>query len=395
MTKFRFRRRFMAAVAVAMAGIMTLTACSDDGGGSQGDDKIVIGMLAPLTGGAAVTGEQMADVVKLAVDQINADGGIDGRNIEVKVYDDKLTAEDAAKAAQRAITVDKVTAIVGTLASASALAVREVAERNKVPFLVPAGSATGITEGSNYVYRVTVDVKQLATATIGIAQPLGAKKVALLYDNGAVGQGYAEVVNGVSGDMGVDVSAIQYSTGASSMASVVQEAKRANPDAVMIAGSAGADYGLILKAMVEEGLKVPVMGLTTMIGPDAVSVGGQAYGELPGVYVALARDPQNAGYIKFVEAYAAKHDGKKNVNDFATQAYDAVNILAEALKETKGKGGQELADALNGIDAYDGVSVSDDATISFSDSHDGFGGVSLNVFEYKDSTLKPSKLLLK
>ncbi|GAA4742227.1 ABC transporter substrate-binding protein [Nocardioides endophyticus] len=395
MSKVRAKSRLSAAAALLVAGAMMLTACgsSDDGGGSD-DGAIVIGMLAPLTGAAAVTGEQMADVVKMAVEEINADGGVEGRDLELKVYDDKLTADDAAKAAQRAITVDKVTALVGTLASASALAVREVAERNKVPFLVPAASATEVTEGSEYVYRVTVDIEQLATATIGIAQPLKAQSVALLYDNGAVGQGYAEIASDQAGGLGIDVKAIQYTTGASSMASVVQEAKRDNPDAVMIAGSAGADYGLILKSMVEEGLDVPVMGLTTMIGPDAVSVGGDAYNTLPGLYVALARDPENPRYQEFTEQYAEKHDGEAGVNDFAAQSYDAVHILQQSLEATSGKGGEALADALNDLEPYPGVSVPEDATISFADGHDGFAAVTMNVFQYTDGALKPSTLVL-
>lgn len=398
MSKVRSKSRCVSAAALLVAGAMTLTACGGSDGGSGGssgsdDDAIVIGMLAPLTGAAAVTGEQMADVVKMAVEEINADGGVDGRDLELKVYDDKLTADDAAKAAQRAITVDKVTALVGTLASASALAVREVAERNEVPFLVPAASATEVTEGSEYVYRVTVDIEQLATATIGIAQPLKAQSVALLYDNGAVGQGYAEIATDQAEDLGIDVKAIQYTTGASSMASVVQEAKRDNPDAVMIAGSAGADYGLILKSMVEEGLDVPVMGLTTMIGPDAVSVGGDAYNTLPGLYVALARDPENPRYKAFAEQYAAEHDGD-GVNDFAAQSYDAVHILQQTLEATGGDGGKALADALNDLDPYPGVSVPEDATISFADGHDGFAAVTMNVFQYTDGALKPSTLVL-
>jgi ABC-type branched-subunit amino acid transport system substrate-binding protein len=131
-----------------------------------------------------------------------------------------------------------------------------------------------------------------------------------------------------------------------------------------------------------------------MISPDAVSVGGAAFKELPGIYVALARDPENPGYKAFVEAFAAKNGGTTNISDFATQAYDATNILAEALKKTGGKGGKELADALNGIDAYHGISVSKDTAISFAHGHDGFSGVTLNVFEYKDGALAPSDLVL-
>lgn len=384
------------AAAAAVAATLLMTACGGGAGASGGSgEPVVVAMLAPLTGGQAVSGEQMVAAAELAVEQVNAAGGAGGRPIELKVYDDKLAADDAAKAAQRAITVDGAVAVVGTLASASALAVREVVERSEVPFLVPAASAPELTEGSQYVYRATVDLQQLASATLAIAEPVGARTVALLHDNGAVGQGYAEHALADAEGLGLSVTPVQYSTGAASMTPIVQAAQRLNPEAVMIAGSAGADYGLIVKSMVEEGLKVPVFGLTTMAGPDAVSVGGAAYGELPGLYVALARDPENPKYQAFIDAYAAKHGGETKVNDFALQTYDAVTILASALERTGGEGGKAVADALSQMPPFEGASVPSGSAISFAGGHDGFKDVSLRVFQIVDGRLQPSDLALR
>ncbi|MFR9805089.1 ABC transporter substrate-binding protein [Pseudonocardia sp. RS010] len=394
MKNVRWLRAGRAAAAV-LTGALLVGACgSGTGGAAGGSDAVVVAMLAPLTGGQAVSGEQMVAAAQLAVDQVNAAGGVGGRPVELKVYDDKLTADDAAKAAQRAITVDGAVAVVGTLASSSALATREVVERSEVPFLVPAASALEVTKDSRYVYRVTVDLKQLATATLEIAKPAGATTVALLHDNGAVGQGYAQQALAEAAALGLTVTPVQYSTGSSSMTAVVQAAKRLNPQAVMIAGSAGADYGLIIKSMVEEGLTVPVTGLTTMAGPDAVSVGGAAYGQLPGLYVALARDPENPKYKAFLDAYAAAHNGETKVNDFALQTYDAVNILASALTTTGGEGGKALADALSAAPPLEGASVGSGSTISFADGHDGFKNVPLHVFQIANGGLQPSDLVL-
>lgn len=383
---------------IAAAGILFVSGCGasttseEDGSTSEGGE-IVVGMLAPLTGGAAVTGEQMVNVAKLAVQQINEEAGADGCKISLKVYDDKLTADDAAQAAQRAITVDDAGAIVGTLASASALAARVITERSKTPLLVPAASAVELTEGADHVFRVTVNAKKLAQSTIEVAGPLGVESVAILYDNGAVGQTYFKFAKERAEELGLDVTGIQYSTGAASMSTFVQKAAQSDPGAVMIAGSSGADYGLIAKAMVEQGLLVPVMGLTTMAGPDAVSVAGDAYSKLPGLYVTLARDTESPAYQEFLDAYAAEYpDDESAPNDFALQTYDAFQLLESALDASDCEGGQALTDALEKTELTEAVSVPEDAAISFDEAHEGFASVSLQIYEIVDGNLQPSEL---
>src|SRR3990170_2816585 len=117
-------KKLATSVALALS-LTSLAACSDESsGGSDGD--LTIAVVVPLTGASAKTAQQMQNSAELAADEINADGGVGGRQIKLKIYDDKLTPEDATKEAQRAVTRDDAIGIVGAQSSGEALAIREV-----------------------------------------------------------------------------------------------------------------------------------------------------------------------------------------------------------------------------------------------------------------------------
>lgn len=129
-------RQFTTSIAVIALLSLSVAAC---GGGSTGTDaeSIKVGVLLPLAGPVAQTAGLMKNVAEMTAAQINAAGGVDGKNIDIEVYDTKTDPAEAAKQAQRAITQDKVTALIGAFTTPETLAVADVAERSKVVLIAP------------------------------------------------------------------------------------------------------------------------------------------------------------------------------------------------------------------------------------------------------------------
>lgn len=374
---------------VGLAASLTLAACGGggDGGGSSGD-TVTIGFIAPLKGANAATAEMMVNSAELAVKEANEDGGIDGKDVELKVYDDELSPDVASRVATRAITVDEVSVLVGGLSSAEGLAIREVAERNEVVYLASASSSPGVTDGATYTFRVAATAVDQANAVAEITQALGAESSAILYDNGAVGPALSDLFSAHAQEIGLELSGepVEFALAGTDMSGSVRAVGGQNPDAIMIGGSTGADHGLIAKTMVEQNLEVPIIGLVGIGFPDAFEVGGDAYDRLPGAYFPASVDTENPVFLEFKEAYEAEFDAAEQYPDAGVQSYDATALAIQALTAAEGGDGQALVDALKGLEPYAGAAGSTDSTLSFADSQDGFSGSFLVTYQATGGT---------
>lgn len=369
-------RKLAMSVALALP-LASLAACGgSDGADGGGGGDLTIAIVVPLTGASAKTAKQMENAAELAADEINADGGVDGRDIKLKVYDDKLTPEDATKEAQRAVTRDKAVAVIGAQSSGEALAIREVAERAKVPFITSSATAEAVTTDAKFTYRIAPLLTDYANGVVDTGVALGLEKPAVLNDSGAAGLLLRDLFTAHASEVGVTFAGdpIEFPFNGTDMSAQVAAAAAQDPDGVLIGGSAGSDHGLVAKTMLEQGLDVPLVGFSPILVSDAIKIGGDAYSELPGVYSLQNLDMSKPAYTTFYDAYAAEF-GDDDLTEHSAQTYDAVKIMAAALKETGGEGGEALADALDGMDPYDGVAGKAGSTIAFTaDEHDGFTG---------------------
>lgn len=184
-------RSWRAVLAVLAAGLLALgaAACggndSDDSGSGSGGDPIKIGVLAPTSGPMQGNGEDMVNATELAVDAVNAEGGIDGRQIEIVVADDACEAQQGVQAAEKLVQ-DEVVAVVGGYCSAAALPAAEVFRRNGgVPFLLTVPSNPQLTEaGDENITRFIGRDDQEAPAQVKyLQQVIGSKNVAIVHDN--------------------------------------------------------------------------------------------------------------------------------------------------------------------------------------------------------------------
>lgn len=365
------------ATALALSAVaLTTAACGSDGSSGGGDGDLTVALVIPLTGASAQTAEQMQNAAELAVEEINADGGVDGRDIVLEIYDDKLTPEDSTKEAQRAITRDGAIAIVGAQSSGEALAIREVAERSKVPFITSSATSEAVTEDAAFTYRIAPLLTDYANGVVDTAQALGLEKPAVLNDSGAAGLLLKDLFEARADEVGLSFAGapIEFPFNGTDVSSQVSTAADTDPDGVLIGGSAGSDHGLVAKTMLEQGLDVPLVGFSPILVSDAIKIAGDAYTDLPGVYSLQNLDQNKQSTKDFIDRYTEEF-GEADLTEHPAQTYDALMILADALEETGGEGGQDLADALDSMEPYDGVSGKDGSEIVFTaDQHDGFTG---------------------
>lgn len=397
-------RKLLAPFIVSAAAALVLSAC---GGSSSSESEssaapaassaeasesaapsgepIVLGVVLPQTGPVALNVEQMINVIKMRVDAANAAGGVAGRPIEIRIYDSKAEPETAAKEAQRAISQDGAAAIIGPYTTSEALAVAEVAERAGVVAMGPSAATPAITEGKEFVFRVAPLSPDLATGMMQMAKALGATSGALLFDNGGFGLGAQPLIEAAAATEGIELTSIEYPINAADVTAQVGKAKSANPGAVFVAGSAGADYGLIAKSMAEQGLNVPLIGFSPITVPDAVKIAGEAYNTLPGVYTLQTIDPSKPQYQQLIADYSAAYGDTAQLSEQVTQTDDVVSFILEGLAATNGEGGQALAAALRTLPAREGAAGATGSTQQFTaDSNDAFKGLYLVPFKVID-----------
>jgi branched-chain amino acid transport system substrate-binding protein len=379
------KRLVMAGISV-LAGI-SLAACGSSGskagsGSSAGGagKSIVIAFPNQLSGGNTAFAQQMVNSANLAANEINAAGGAAGRKLTVKVYDDKATADGAAQVISRAVSVDGASVAMGTYTSIEGLAVRQYTDAREIVFMPTSTISPQMTKGSKFVFRVAVVQTDYPISMAKLANSLNLKRVAVVHDDSPTGSTlYSNITTALKdADIPSPASPVAYALNSTDLSVAVNSTKSMNPDGVIIVGSSAADAGLYVKTLAEQGIKVPIIGFSSLVAPDALKVGGDAYSKMPGIYTFSNKQPSKPAYQDFVKKYAAAYGGQPDqlaatLAEGAGASYDAMNLLAEALKATNGDtGGDALAAAIRGLPPYSGVAGSTGSTISFKDGPTGF-----------------------
>ncbi|WP_454692027.1 ABC transporter substrate-binding protein [Achromobacter aloeverae] len=311
--------------AVAMAGAFPAAHAAD----------IKLGMAEALSGGAAQYGVAIRNGFQLAADEINAAGGIDGNKLALVIEDEQGKKEEAINVFKKLIFQDKVLMIFGPTLSNSAQAADPIAQAGKTVAFGTSNTADGITSIGNYVFRNSVTEADVLPATLKMAMDkAGVKKVAVLYGNDDVftKSGYDNFKKALE-DLKIPVTTTEtFAKGDVDFKAQLTKIKGTNPDAVVLSALL-AEGGPIMVQARQIGLNVPFIGGNGMnsvkifdLAPGAASndlwVGSPWSIENPA--------PENT---KFIGAYKAKYNMAPD--QFAAQAYDAMHIVAAALKKTK------------------------------------------------------------
>jgi branched-chain amino acid transport system substrate-binding protein len=324
------------------------------GGTPGGSDTILLGEVGSLTGAQATFGVSTRNGIELALKEANAAGGVKGKKLAVRVYDDQGKPEEAAQAVTRLITQDKVVLILGEVASSNSLAMAEKAQAAGVPMITPSSTNPKVTEKGEYIFRVCfIDPFQGAVMARFARENLKADQVAILQDNkSAYSIGLTEVFQRTFAQLGGKVTATEsYSQGDTDFRAQLTAIKKAKPQAIYVPGYY-SDVGVIARQARELGLTVPLMGGDGWDSEKLFELAGNA---LVGSYFSNHYSPDNPDpkTQKFIADYKAAYGGVPDA--LAALGYDAAKVAIAAIEKAKDLSGPAIREAIAQTKDFPGV----------------------------------------
>ncbi|HEY5610632.1 MAG TPA: ABC transporter substrate-binding protein, partial [Thermoanaerobaculia bacterium] len=307
-----------------------------------------------MTGGRATFGNSVHNGITIALKEINGAGGINGRPVRVEPEDDQSKPEEAATAVSKLISQDKVVAIIGEVASSASLAAAPICQQNKVPMISPSSTNPKVTEVGDYIFRVCfIDPYQGEALARFAFDDLKARKVAILSDvRNEYSVGLAEFFTKTFTELGGRIVGNQsYSEGDSDFRAQLTTIKATSPDVLFIPGYY-TEIGQIAIQARDLGLKQPMLGGDGWESPKLLEIGGAA---LEGCFYSnhyFADDP-NPAVQSFVTKYRDQFGDKPD--SVAALGYDAMKILAEAMKRAGAIDGPSIRDEIAKTANYQGA----------------------------------------
>jgi len=314
-----------------------------------------IGYFGDLTGPTYNFGQSAMNGVLMAAAQINQYGGINNRQIDVVIQDDRGSAEEAARLAGKLIEKDKVVAIIAGGVSGNSRAAAPKAQWSHIPLISPSSTDPAVTQTGDYIFRACfVDSFQGEVMASFAAEKLKVKKAAILFDiNSAYGRGLTEYFETSFRKLGGEIVNKQsYTQGDSDFKGQLSSIKAAEPDVIYIPGYY-LEVALIAKQARALGLTQPLLGGDGWDAPELWQLGGDA---LNGSYISTHYSPDDPSpkIQEFVHEYKQRYQNL--VPDaHAALAYDATLLLFDAIKRAGTTDGPQLRDALASTKNFDGV----------------------------------------
>lgn len=345
-----FRKIALTSIALAAASL------------SYAADPIKIGLQGPLTGGSSPMGVSMRDGAKLAVTEINAKGGVLGRQIQMIERDDEAKNERGVQIAQELINKEKVVATVGYINSGVSLASQRFYQEAKIPVMNNVATATTITkqfsdQPQNYVFRNSAnDTIQSTMIVEEVITRRKYTKVAILADSTNYGQlGRADLEKALAAKGITAVATEKYNIKDVDMTPQLLKAKQAGAQVVITYGI-GPELAQIANGMVKLGWKVPMMGSWTLSMANFIDNAGQnADGALmPQTFIQEGNTPKRKS---FIDAYQKAYKVTRIPSPVsAAQGYDSIYLLAAAFKQAGSTEGPKVLEALENLkDPIEGV----------------------------------------
>jgi len=319
-------------------------------------ETIKIGEYASLTGKEAGFGQTSHQGVVLAVEEINAAGGVLGRKLELVYEDNQSKPGESATVVKKLISRDKVVALIGEVASGRTLEAAPIAQAAKIPMIAPAATNPKVTLVGNYIFRVCfIDPFQGTVMAKFAKEDLKAKRVAILSSvSNAYSLGLAKYFKETFVPAGgVIVTEKNFSEGDKDFRAQLTAVKAANVDAVFVP-SYFTEAALIVRQARDLGLTVPFFGGDGWEDEQLLSIGGAS---LDGCYYSTHFSAENteAAVGKFVTNYKSRWNGEVP-GAFSALGYDAVYVLADAIKRAGTTDGPKLRDALAATKDFPGAS---------------------------------------
>lgn len=320
----------------------------------QGTYKI--GVMLPLTGDGAAYGLPLQKSAKIAFDELNAKGGVNGRRLEAVYEDSKCNPKDGNAAAQKLINVDKVKVIIGGACSGETLGAAPIANDNKVVMVSPSATSPDITsKGGDFVFRLAPsDAYAGVVASDYAYNELKAKKAAIISETTDYAQGLRRVFKENFEKLGGQVVADDtYNPEDTDFRTQVAKVKAARgPDVIYVVPQAPAKGVLLVRQIKEAGLKQQLLTAEVIIGRNVIKDNAADMEGLIGVEQKFdEKSPKAAGLLGKYKSQA-KEDPPFPA--YMSAAYDAVYLVSDAIAKG-GYDGENIRDYFYAVNNYEGA----------------------------------------
>jgi branched-chain amino acid transport system substrate-binding protein len=365
MIKIKFRqkgRKLMnKKLSLLLASLFTLTALSGCAVGKAGNSNTVkIGLNYELSGGAATYGQGLVSGIELAVEEINKNGGVLGKQIELVKTDNKSENAEAANVATKLATRDKVVAILGPATSGNTKSAAPIAVQNKIPLISASATADDVTVDSKGKVREFVFKTCFSDSFQGVIMAnfaygdLAKTNAAVLVDNTSdyskgLAKSFKETYTKLGGNV---VTEEAYQAKETDFKAVLTKIKGSNPDVLFLPGYY-EEVGLIIKQARELGLNVPVLGGDGYDSPKLTELAGKS--ALNDVYITnhYSSKDNTPEVTKFKDAFSTKYS--KEPDAFNALGYDVAYFLADAIKRAGEADSVKVKDSLASTKEFKGI----------------------------------------
>jgi len=340
-------------VRVMVAGVLILGLAA---GAAFSADTVRIGALVPLTGAAAADGLSALNSLKIAVDNVNAEGGILGKRLELIYYDDRADAKEAVALAHKLIGQDRVVAVVGGSYSMPSRAVATIFQEEEIPFVAAYAVHPDVTKAGDFCFRngFLAAVEGKAAAKVA-TQMLGAKRIALLYSDIDFGrtlsEGFKQYVS--KNAPGVEIVYDQaYPFPEKDFKPYLSKIKEISPDLIMVNGYY-FQTGPILKQAKEMGIKSMILGEEGADSPKLVEIAGPSAAEGFMIVTNLNRDDERPVVQNFIREFKGRYGFDPDM--VGASAYDGLMIIVDAMNRAGTTDAKKVRDAIAATSNYNGL----------------------------------------
>ncbi|MFF4776154.1 branched-chain amino acid ABC transporter substrate-binding protein [Microtetraspora fusca] len=340
----------MASAALLTAGCGQGLLSGDTGSGEKKNEPIVLGMLIPQSGSEAAIGPYMSNAAQLAVDEINAKGGVLGRTLELKTADDACDPQTAAAGANKLVT-EGIQVSIGGYCSGATLPTLPIFAKAGIPMIIPAANSQELVDQKlKNVFLINGTGTQQASAAASWMAKDGATKVALMHDNTSYSKDIAVRTQTLLDEPGGPETAIleAVTPKESDYSANITKVLAKKPDYVYWTGYF-QEGGLIARQLRQAGYKGKIMVGDGSVSPKLIEIAGPE--AATGLYATMTQTPDT---LKGAENWIADYKKKFGTDPgpYSNQAYDAVRLAAEAVTKADGTDGQKVISALEAIDGF-------------------------------------------
>ncbi|MES2802985.1 MAG: ABC transporter substrate-binding protein [Bdellovibrionota bacterium] len=346
---------------LSIAALVAFAGCTK----KENKNEILLGSYSSNTGATATFGVYQMRGIEMAINEINAAGGINGKQIKHINYDNKSDDNETLAVVNRLISQDKVVAIIGEATSGRSKIGAQVAQQNKIPMLTSSATNPEVTKVGNFIFRACfIDPFQGLVMAKFMVNDLKMKKAAILRDvKNDYSVGLSDVFKAELVKAGGEiVDDIAYQEGDVDFKSQLASIKGKKPDAIFVPGYYN-EVALIARQAKELGMNQPLLGGDGWSSPDLFKIAKEAINGsyFSNHYTTESTDPKT---VEFVKNFKAKYNEDADV--MAALAYDATYMMAEAMKGAKEITPENIRAGLASIKNFAGVT----GTITMNENRD-------------------------